>query len=72
MIVPVKSLRIQTVENKIRKLIERTMPYAQVTISGNEVVITVPREYASSVKKKIRRLRRLENELGMTLRLKLE
>ena len=72
MIVPVRTLRMQTVENKIRKLIERTMPYAQVTISGNEVVITVPREYASNVKKKIRRLRRLENELGMTLRLKLE
>ena len=68
-VVPVKRLVASSVEDKLRRVIERLIPGAEVELRDNVLVVSVPRAMAHLVQKKIKRIRKLEDKYGVTIRI---
>jgi len=71
-VIPVKKLRISDLEFKIRREIEKILPEAIVEVHGNNVTITLPRELSKVVSRKAKKLRKLENKLGVNIKVRFE
>ncbi len=70
-VVPVRNLRGRGLEFKLRRLLANILPNADVRIEGSTVNITVPKEEVRSIKRIRRRLRKIEDEYGVSINLRL-
>ena len=70
-VVPVKRVAATTMEDKIRRIIERLIPGADIEMKDNVIVVNVPRPLLHIVQKKIKRIRKLEDKYGVTIRINL-
>ncbi|AEM39580.1 PilT protein domain protein [Pyrolobus fumarii 1A] len=71
-VVPVKKVKMGALEERVKKLVERLIPGADVEISDEGVVIVnIPRIAAKTVMKKIRKLKKLEEKYGVHIRVNL-
>ena len=59
-------------ERRIIREIERLIPQASIEVQGSNVTVIVPREYARLLMKKAKRLRKLEDKLGISIRVRVE
>ena len=67
-VVPVKKVEIPGIEGKLRHHVKRIIPSAEVELQGNVAIIKVPREEARLAMKKIRKLRKLGDRLGVDVK----
>ena len=67
-VVPVRSIQSPAYSEKIKRVIERMVPGAQVDVHDNTVVINVPRIAARALMKKMKKIRKLEEKYGVTIR----
>ncbi len=68
-VVPVKRVKMETMEDRLRRLIERLIPGAEVEVTEDGVVVVnIPRMAAKTMMKKIRKLRKLEEKYGISIR----
>ncbi|HIQ56241.1 MAG TPA: ATPase, partial [Pyrodictium sp.] len=68
MIVPVKQIAFRGFEDKIKRYVERLLPGAEVELHDHILVVTVPRVLARTLMKKMKKLRKLEEKFGVTLK----
>jgi ATPase len=68
-VVPVKRLMATAIEDKLRRVIERLIPGAEVELRDNIVVVNVPKALMHIVQRKIKRIRKLEDKYGITIRI---
>ncbi len=71
-VIPVRRVLARGFERRIVREIERLIPNASIEIQGSTVTVIVPRNQARILVKKARRLRRLEEKLGITIRVRVE
>ncbi len=67
-VVPVKKVEMPGIEGKLRHHVKRIIPSAEVELQGNVAIIKVPREEARLAMKKIRKLRKLGDRLGVDVK----
>ncbi|ABM81108.1 PINc/VapC family ATPase [Hyperthermus butylicus] len=67
-VVPVKQVATLGYEEKLKRIIERLIPGAEVEIRDNMVILNVPRIAAKTLMKKMKRLKKLEDKYGITIR----
>ncbi len=72
MVVPVGRVKRSAIESKIVKEIERLIPEAQVELTGNTVIVTVPRDAAKVAMRRVKKLKKLERKLGVNIRFRVE
>ncbi len=70
-VMPVKRGRMGALEARVRREIERILPGATVQVDGNTVTVFVPRELSRLLVKKAKKLKKLENKLGINIRLRI-
>jgi len=71
-VVPVKKVAKEVVRDKIVEVVRRSVPYADVEVEGNVVVIKVPRSlYSSSIARKARKLEKKLSKLGYEVEVKI-
>lgn len=71
-VVPVKKVKREGMRDKIVEIVRRSVPYAEVEVEGDTVIIRVPRMmYSSSIARKARKLEKRLSKLGYTVELKL-
>ncbi|BEP17560.1 PINc/VapC family ATPase [Pyrofollis japonicus] len=68
-VVPVKSVQAQGPAEKIKRIIERMIPGAQVEVQDGTIVVNVPRVAARALMKKMKRIRKLEDKYGVNIRI---
>ena len=68
-VVPVKRLVASSIEEKVRKIVERLVPGAEVELKDNMLVVNVPRTMVPLLQKRMKRLRKLEDKYGLTIRI---
>ena len=68
-VVPVKELTASAYNEKIKRLIERIIPGAEVEVRDNLVIVHVPRIAAKTLMKKMKKLKKLEDKYGVTIRI---
>jgi len=69
-VVPVRGALVSSIETKLRGILASLMPTAEVRIQGTQVNIVVPREDIRSLKRLRRKLRKLEDEYGVKINLR--
>ena len=69
-VVPVRGALVSSIETKLRSILASLMPTAEVRIQGTQVNIVVPREDIRSLKRLRRKLRKLEDEYGVKINLR--
>ncbi len=69
-VVPVKGALVSSIETKLRSIFASLMPTAEVRIQGSQVHIIVPREDIKSLKRLKRKLRKIEEEYGVRINLR--
>ena len=69
-VVPIKGALISSIETKLRSIFSSLMPNAEVRIQGTQVHIVVPREDIRSLKRLKRKLRKIEQEYGVKINLR--
>ena len=67
-VVPVREAATSAYADKIKRLVERIIPGADVEVRDNLVVVNVPRIAAKTLMKKMKRLKKLEDKYGITIR----
>ncbi len=67
-IVPVREVGAREVDDKIRRLIERVIPEAEVVKEGNTFIVNIPRTASRALMKKLKRLKRIESKYNITIR----
>jgi len=70
MVVPVKKIRGTTFESRITAMIHKLLPMAEVQVDGDTVTVTIPRDEAIKFGKQLKKLRKLERQLGVVIRLR--
>ncbi len=71
-VIPVKKVRKEGLRDKIVEIVRRSVPYAEVEVEGDTVIIRVPRMmYSSSIARKARKLEKRLSKLGYSVELKL-
>ncbi len=69
-VVPVKKVKMGGIEERVKRLIEKLIPGAEVEVTEDGVfVVNVPRMAAKTMMKKIRKLRKLEEKYGVKIRI---
>lgn len=71
-VIPVRKVKMRGYERRIIREIERIIPNASIEIHGTTVTVIVPKDYARYLMKKARRLRKLEEKLGVSIRVRVE
>ena len=67
-VVPVREVAGRGVSEKVRRLIEKLLPGAEVEYRDNMVVVNVPRPMAKVLMKRMKRLKKIEDKYGVTIR----
>lgn len=67
-VVPVREVATSAYADKIKRLVERIIPGADVEVRDNLVIVNVPRIAAKTLMKKMKRLKKLEDKYGITIR----
>ncbi len=67
-VVPVKQVASATVQDKLVKLIERLVPGSEVEVRDNTLIVNVPRVMAKTLMKRLKRIKKLEEKYGVTIR----
>jgi len=67
-IVPVGRLTASTTYEKVKRIIERLLPGAEVEVDSNTITVNVPRTMAKALMKRMRRLKKLEDKYGVAIR----
>jgi ATPase len=67
-VVPVREVASSAINDKLRRIIERLLPGAQVEYVDNVLVVNVPRALAKTLMKRMKRLKKLEDKYGVTIR----
>jgi len=71
-VVPVKKIQKDVIKERILDIVKKALPYADVEIEGQHVILSVPRMlYTSAINKKVRKLRRRLEKLGFEMEVKL-
>ncbi len=71
-VVPVKKLSREAIKDKIVEIVRKSVPYADVEVEGNTVVIKVPRTlYSSAIARKARKLEKRLSKLGYEVEVKI-
>ena len=70
-VVPVKGALLSSLETRLRSIFSSLVPNAEVRIQGSQVLITIPREDVKSLKKLRRKLKKLEEEYGVKINLRI-
>ncbi len=70
-VVPVKRLTASAVEEKVRRIIEKLVPGADIEVKDNTIIVHVPRPLIHIVQKRLKRIRKLEDKYGVTIRINL-
>ena len=65
---PVREVSASAYTDKIKRLIERIIPGAEIEVRDNLVIVNVPRIAAKTLMKKMKRLKKLEDKYGITIR----
>jgi len=68
-VVPVKEVLSSSTHDKLRRLIERLLPGAEVEVTDNTLVVNVPRVMAKTLMKRMKRIKKLEDKYGVTIRI---
>ena len=69
-VVPVKSIKgLSGVEAKLRKIIERLIPGAEIEVRDNTIIVHVPRVLTKILQKRMKRLRKLEDKYGIPIKI---
>ncbi len=71
-VIPVKRLRMGGLESRVRREIERLLPGATVEVHGNTVTITIPKSSSKALSRKAKKLKRLEDKLGVNIKVRLQ
>ncbi len=69
-VVPVKDLTRTSVEHRLKSIISKDLPSADVRIDGKSVTIYVPKDDLKYLRKASKRLKRLEREYGLEVEVK--
>ncbi|KSW12336.1 ATPase [Pyrodictium occultum] len=67
-VVPVKQVSFSAFGERIKRLIERMLPGAEVEVKDNLVVVNVPRVAAKALMKKMKKIKKLEDKYGVSIR----
>jgi len=67
-VVPVREVASSALHDKLRRVIERLLPGAEVEVVDNTIVVNVPRIMAKTLMKKMKRIKKLEDKYGVTIR----
>ncbi len=71
-VVPVKKIQKDAVREKVAEIVRKLLPFAEVDVEDGTVVIRIPRMfYSSSISKKLRRLEKRLDRMGLELEVKL-
>lgn len=68
-VVPVKRLAAAGIESKVKHHVKRLIPEAEVELRGNVALVKIPREDTKLAMKKIRKLRKIGDKLGVEIKL---
>ncbi len=68
-VVPVKRIAALSIEEKVRRIIERLVPGAEVEIKDNTLVVNVPRAMLHILQKRMKKIRKLEDKYGLAVRI---
>ena len=71
-VIPVKKVYSSSLRRSIEPLIRSYLPSARISYEGESVVVSVPKEEVKSLSKLRRKLRRIREELGVNLVIKVE
>lgn len=70
-VVPVKKYKsIDTNVEKVANLVQRILPGAEVSIEDSTIIVAIPRNIIKSFNKKVKRIKRLEEKYGVTIKLR--
>jgi len=67
-VAPVREVASRVVPEKLRRIIERLLPGAEVEYEDNMIVVNVPRTMAKALVKRMKKIRKLENKYGVAIR----
>ncbi len=67
-VVPVKQVTHSPLIDKLRHVIERMLPGAEVEVRDNMLLVNVPRPLAKTLMKRMKRIRKLEEKYGVPIR----
>ncbi len=67
-VVPVREVAGRGVAEKVQRLIEKLLPGAEVEYRDNMIIVHVPRVMAKVLMKRMKRIKKLEDKYGVTIR----
>ncbi len=70
-VVPVKRLKKAGNVDRIASIIQRMLPGAEINVEDTTIVVTIPRDMIKTFNKKVRRIRKLEEKYGVTIKFRL-
>ncbi len=67
-VVPVREVASRGAVEKVQRLVEKLLPGAEVEYRDNMLIVNVPRVMAKVLMKRMKRLKKLEDKYGVTIR----
>ncbi len=67
-VIPVKQVAASSIEERVKRMVEKIVPGAEVEVRGGTIVVTLPRIASKVLMKKLRKLKKLEEKFGVTIK----
>ena len=68
-VVPVEEITPQVYDDKVIRTIEKILPGAIITRQDNIIIVNIPKQASRSLVKKMRRIKKLEEKYGVTIKI---